>query len=289
MHKITHTKDEETFIMTNLEQNPFMAGFCHVPLQCSFICSCLMDIYECAETREAPTVNTTTDLYVQATVQMASKLHPRLKYNKKATVSKHVFDSIDTSLQKHADLAAFGLLSSPPKLIFYSDDLCRFGFDSEDRKCGFLIESQTKGKRRKGANRQSWTFTHTTMQEFFAALGLLRSNEDVWGRVSKNTVVEQLKTMVCFLAGLLEDSSHSYFMERLVPNGAQIDSRNVITELTGTLKDDAVTIAAVYETQNAETVDLVGTEISSTNMSSTEVRALVWVLEKEECRITTLR
>lgn len=290
VHK-KYTKDEE-FIMKSLAENPNMAGLCQVPLQCTFVCACLADRHTSAE---MAVVNTTTDLYVQATVQMARKLHPHLKYGRNATDVDDLFDTIEAPLVKHADLARYGILSSPPKFIFYKDDLAKFHFDESDKNCGFLVESQIRDPRLKGTTQSCWTFTHTTMQEFFGALGMLRSDDNVWEHLEVDTKVEQLKTMVLFLAGLLGDASHRYYIERLVAGGATLDPdrlthmlmmTRILTEM---MSDDAMIIATIFETQRSDMVNIVPTDIASSSLSIMDMRALVWVLGIENFLITSLR
>ena len=299
VHKISHTTEEEEYIMKYLNANPNIAGLCQVPLHCVFVCALVIDMHACAESAEAPTVNTTTGLYVQATVQTASKLHPRLKYSKKVTDLGNLFDTIEGPLIKHADLARHGILSSPPKFVFYKDDLNKFDFDSTDINCGFLEEAQTQDARFKGATQSCWTFTHTTMQEFFAALALLRSDNSVWEHFEKSPFVEKLKTTTMFLGGLLGDTSHRYYVERLLSRGAKLDSQQltkklaqllvVTTLLTKLLNDDTMIIATVFETQNSDMVKVVPTEIRSSNMTVMDMLALVWLLKNEDYHITSLR
>ena len=288
IRETTNTAEEKDFIMKHIDTNPSMAGLCHVPLQCGFICGCLADAF--ANNVDVPTLNTTTDLYREATLQTASKVDPRLKDNQKETNLDDLLGTVGESLQKHADLAIHGILSSPQKFFFGEADLEMFGFDETDRKSGFLVESQTQDRRMRGSKRPCWTFVHATMLQFFAAIGVLRSSDNSkWESLKKKNLDEQLKTMVCFLAGLLEDSNHKDYVKHLVPNGAKLQVRDVIAEITGKLNDDATTISAVFETQNADMVDIVGGEIKASNMSPSDVRALAWVLEKERCRITSLR
>ena len=299
VHKNAHTKEEEEFIMKHLDASPSMAGLCQVPLLCAFVCVSLTDKYTCAENAEAPAVNTTTDLYVQSTVQTASKLHPHLKYSKEATDLDDLFDIIEAPLRKHADLARYSVMSSPPKFIFYKDDLDKFDFDETDRNCGFLVEMRTQDPRFKRVTRSYWAFSHTTMQEFFAAVGMLRSDDSVWECLSNKTRVEQLKTMVMFMGGLLGDTGHSYYVEHLVSSDATRDSQKLTTRLTEMLiqtriltqmmDDDAMMIATVFETQNPDMVQIVPTEIKSSNMSMMDMHALVWVLENENGHITSLK
>ena len=190
-------------------------------------------------------------------------------------------------------------MSSPPKFIFYKDDLDKFDFDETDRNCGFLVELRTPDPRFKRVTRSCWAFSHTTTQEFFAAVGMLRSDDSVWECLSNKTLVEQLKTMVMFMGGLLGDTGHSYYVEHLVSSDATRDSQRLTTRLTEMLiqtrilaqmmDDDAMMIATVFETQNPDMVQIVPTEINSSNMSMMDIRALVWVLENENGHITSLR
>ena len=294
----TYTKEQKGFIMKHLHADRNMAGLCQMPLQCTFVCASLADRHSCGDDAGMAVVKTTTDLYVQATIQMARKLHPHLKYSKEETDLDELFNTIKTPLVKHAELARYGIMSSPPKFIFSKDDLGKFKFDESDRNCGFLVESRIPDPRFKGTTQQRWEFTHTTMQEFFAAVGMLRSGDNVWMNLQEG-MVERLKTMLSFLAGLLGDRSHKYYVEHLVAGGAALNPDNTATALqdmltmTRTLakmmNDDAMIIATVYETQNSDMVDIVPTEIAARNMSVTDMCALVWLLENDNFRITSLR
>ena len=293
-----YTKEQKGFIMKHLRADRNMAGLCQMPLQCTFVCASLADRHSCGDDAEMAVVKTTTDLYVQATIQMARKLHPHLKYSKEETDLDELFNTIEAPLVKHAELARYGIMSSPPKFIFSKDDLDKFRFDESDRNCGFLVESRTPDPRMKAITQQRWGFTHTTMQEFFAAVGMLRSGDNVWMNLKEGRV-EQLKTMVSFLAGLLGDTSHRYYVEHLVAGGAALNIDNLATALkdmlyntrilTMMMNDDAMIMSTVYETQNSDMVDVVPTEIVSRNMSITHMRALMWLLENDNFHITSLR
>ena len=297
VHKNAHTKKEEEFIMKHVDASPSMAGLCQVPLQCALVCASLADMCTCVENAEVPVVNTMTDLYVQSTVRTASKLHPHLKYSKEATDLDNLFDIIEAPLRKHADLARSSIMSSPPKFLFYEDDLDKLKFDDNDRNCGFLIELRTLDPRLKGTTRSCWAFRHATMQEFFAAIGMLRSDASVWECLRNKTLVEQLKTMVMFMGGLLGDTGHGYYVERLVSRDSTLDFQRLPIQfmlshtriLIEMMNDDAMMIATVFETQNPDMVQVVPTEIKSSNMSMMDMRALVWLLENEIGHITSLR
>jgi len=271
-----------------IDENVNMADFCRVPLQCKFVCECLRDMHTFAKDGKAPDLKTTTDLYLQATLQFASRLHPELKYSMKKTDVDHLYGIIEEPLRKHADLAIFGITSSPPKFFFDKDDLDKFGFCETDMNCGFLIQSQTEDKRMKGATRACWAFMHASMLQFFGALGVVR-REDVWEHLKTCTLDEQLKSMICFLGGLLGDAKHTHYVNRLMPEGTKLDIRNMITEVTSSLKDDAVTISAVFETQNYDLVDIIRPALELSNVSSSDVHALEWVLENEKYCPTRLK
>ncbi|KAI0224126.1 hypothetical protein LSAT2_024851, partial [Lamellibrachia satsuma] len=295
VHTIARSAEQEEFILKCLRANPNMAGLCTVPLLCALLCACLTDIHNSAKSAEVPTMNTTTDVYVQATLRSVSKCHPRLKYNKENTCLEKLFPDIKEPLSKHADLARHSMMSSPPQFIFQKDDLDKFGFDADDINCGFLVVSQTRDPRFKGTTKPCWIFRHATMHAFFCAIGLARLGASKWERLEEGTLVDHLKTVMMFLAGLLGDNSHRWFMEQLVSEDGQQSLANLrgrmlnkITDLSRKLNDDTMVIATVFETQDPAMVHVVPTEIQSTSMSVIDMRAFVWVLENENYHIQSL-
>ena len=244
--------------------------------------------------------NTTTGLYVQATVQMLSHLHPNLKYSVEKPDVSGLFDIIKSPLIKHAHLAKHGMMSSPPKFVFGKKDLDMHQFTDADRECGFLVESrQTQAQRRKGTTLPCWSFSQTKLQQFFAALGLLRSYHGGWACLERDTLTEHLEPVVMFMAGLLGDTSHAYIVERLVFGDRQLrpqqsieslrrEMLNAITYLIRNLNDDAMVLTAVFETQNCDLVHVVPTEIQLRSMTTATQHALVWLLCNENYDIKSL-
>ena len=279
------TKEEETFMMKNIDKN--MSELCRVPLQCSIVCTLLRDMYANAKVEESPKLKTTTDLHIQVTQLTASKAHPAMKNIPEKMEVDHLYDVIAEPLRKHARLAIYGIKTST--VFFDRKDLDKFGFSNDDINCGFLEQSQSNDRRLKEAVKPWWTFTHATVLQLFGALGVLGAEDDEWELIKKSTMDEQLKIMICFLAGLLGDSTHTEFVNLFLPKGKKLDIRKMITEVTGSLKDDAVTISAVFETQNYDMVDIIGPEIEASNMSATDVRALEWALANEKYCITSLK
>ena len=298
--KISNNEEKATFIMKCLDANPNLRELCHNPQQCGLVYACLADRCDCAEKGQVPTVNTSTSLYKQAAVQLASKRDPRLKYSNKKTDIGRLFDIIKEPLMKHANLARRGMFSSPPKFVFDQADLDTCGFTDTDKNCGFLEESLTQDQRWEGATQPCWSFSHTTFQEFFTALGLLKAYDGGWECLGEDTLAVHLKTVVKFMAGLLGDKSHEYFVERLLSEDGQQKSQQLTTSSRGEmlkaitdqiqkLNDDAMIMAAVFETQNCDMVHVVPTKIDTTDMSVMDQRALVWLLRNKDYKIKSLR
>ena len=301
VQKVSGNKEKATFIIECLDENPNLRELCHNPQQCGLMYAYLADRCDCAEKVEGPTVNTTTSLYKQATIQLASKLHPRLKYSNKKTDISSLFNIIKGPLMKHANLARRGMLSESPKFVYLQEDLKTCGFNATDKNCGFLEESLTQDQRLEGETQPCWSFSHTTFQEFFAALGLLKAyDRGRWKCLRKDTLAVHLKTVVKFMAGLLGDKRHEYFVERLLSEDGQQKSQQLttssrgqmlkaITDVIKKLNDDAMIMAAVFETQNCDMVHVVPTKIDTTDMSVMDQRALVWLLRNEHYTIESLR
>ncbi|KAK2193299.1 hypothetical protein NP493_16g12031 [Ridgeia piscesae] len=102
------------------------------------------------------------------------------------------------------------------------------------------------------------------------------------------------------MPGLLGDARHEYFVERLLSADGQQKSQqltassrgemlNAITCLVQELNDDAMIMAAVFETQNCDMVHVVPTEIDTTDMSVMDQCALVWLLRNKDYNIKSLR
>ena len=299
VRKCPHVKKDDKFVtkcLGALRENQDLAGLCNLPLQCGFVCAYLADKFTCEEQEEVPVVNTSTSLYIQLILQLAQNLHPDLKSWKMTHVEK-LFDKIKMPLIKHAKLAKLGIMSSPQKFVFDAEDLAKFDFKMSDKKCGILVKSKIPDPRLKGTGKPCWYFNHTTTKEFFAAVGLLRSynadNDGGWECLGTDPVAEHMKAIVMFMAGLLGDTSHEYFVERLVLEDRQASSKsemlNAITDLIPNLGDDSMIRTTAFETQNSAMVCVVPTEIRSSNMTMTDRSALVWILRNENDHIKSLR
>ena len=168
---------------------------------------------------------------MQAALQTAAKLHPCLKYRVEKKDLDDLFDIIEAPLRKHADLARSSIMSVPPKFFFHKEDLDKFHFDETDRNCGFLVASMRPHPRMKTGTCSGWEFSHATLHEFFSAVGMLRSDDSVWEKLEEDTLVEQLKTMLMFVGGLVGDPSYEYYVERLVLGDGQLNTQQSVERL----------------------------------------------------------
>ena len=276
------------FIQMNIDSNPNMATFCHTPVQCVFICKTLADMFERSESGSVPDIRTMTQLYVKATHRLGRKLHPSLKFDDSDLDLEQIFSILEEPFLKHAALAKDNM-TRPLKIIFYDNDLRQYGFEDEDKQTGFLSGSKKMDPDDREIRRNTWSFSHLSLQEFFAVVGLIQGpHTDVWelleGSVKENEIV------ITFLCGLLGDPRNAYFLKHLGSTDGLLDfCKEFIKKLKGKLKNDAFKMAQfIYETQCADFVDNVPEYIIAPMIYPMEMLALCWVLAQDTCRVTSL-
>ena len=278
------------FIQMNINTNPTMATFCHTPVQCCFICRSLADRLENSESESMPEIRTMTQLYVKATHRLGQKLHPSLKYDETDPSLERIFNVLKKPLLKHAALAK-DCMTNPLKLIFYDDDLNHHGFDDEDKRTGFLSGSKKTNPHDNATKINTWSFSHLSLQEFFASLGLLQGPcADVW-LLLENTLVKQNEIVLTFLTGLLGDPSNAYYLKYLGSTQPSLDfCKEFIMKLKDKLKGDPFKmVTLMYETQCKDFVDNVPEELRTSHIYPTEMLSLCWVVVQDTCRVTSLR
>ncbi|KAK2160549.1 hypothetical protein NP493_1639g00014 [Ridgeia piscesae] len=282
----------QNFIWQNIKTNPNMATFCHTPVQCGFICATMADMFEHSETDDMQTIQTMTQLYVKATHRLGRKLHPALKEDKGELDLKAIFGILKEPFLKHAALAKESMMRQL-KILFSDEDLERHGFDEVDKQTGFLSGARKANPDDRDATIRSWSFSHLSLQEFFAAIGLvlLGSTDDVRKLLENTNSTKQYEIVITFLLGLLGDSSNAYYLKYLGSTDAPLHFCNeLITTLKGMLEDDPLKLVTlIYETQSKDLMDHVPEEIESSEIYPMEMLALSWVLEQRRCRVTTLR
>ncbi|KAK2176435.1 hypothetical protein NP493_661g01033 [Ridgeia piscesae] len=279
-------------IWNTISTNPNMATFCHTPVQCVFVCASMADMFKHSEPGVMPEIKTMTQLYVKATHRLGRKLHPELKDDKRELDLDHLFSILKAPFRKHAGLAKEAM-THELKMLFSDKDLERHGFDDKDKQTGILARTRKASPNDRTTTTRSWSFSHLSLQEFFAATGLvvLGSTDDVWKLLKNINSTKQYEIVITFLLGLLGDPTNAHYLDYLGSTDASLPfCKELITKLKGMLKDDPFKLVTlVYETQSEYFVDHVPGEVTTTKIYPMEMLALSWVLEQSSCPITTLR
>ena len=277
-------RDLAQFILEYLDQNVNMMTFCYVPVQCSFVCRWLKDIHSRNQSTQEPAVNTMTQLYIYAMTELLRKLF--LKSTVTHMDRAQILHESNDLLTKYIELAKRCTITPRLRIVFFEDDLS--DFSDKERNCGFLTESLATDQITRYGRRRCWSFTHLTIQEFMAAIGMLRGpREDIQKLIDDKRYVWQHEVLLTFMAGLLGDPMNAEFMRRPGVDTA-LDCRTYIEKLT-TKTDALKLVTLVYESQLPSLVDIVPTTIRSAKVWSTEMMSLSWVLKQPACRITCLR
>ena len=286
----------QQFIRRYLDTNVNVATYCYIPVQCSFVCMCLADIHSNNRAGNMAVVKTITQLYVYAVMHLIRKLHPTLKNDVTQMDSEEIFNKVGDSIKKHAIVATRCTLSSPLRLILYKKDLKEIS--AVDRQSGFLDESLTTDAVALGLRRQCWSFTHLTVQEFLAAVGLLMGRRKYVSQLIKSeTSVRQHEVLISFVVGLLCDPRNYEFMVQCLGSAdnrcsarahRQLDPHKFVKKLAP--KIDSLKLATlVHEAQLPELVDIIPETIESDQVFHTEMMSLSWVMQQQQCRIIKLQ
>ena len=286
------SKDLTPFILTNITDNPNIETFCHTPAQCHFVCVSMEDCF--GHTDRVPHIKTMTQLYVETTYRLARALHPELKYNQDTD-----FDTTFTVLKdpflKHAELAKTNCMANPLKLICYDDDLRHHGFRGVDNKTGFLARAKKMVPDSFENDRNSWSFSHLTLQQFFAALALLKdtgSSSDMAKICESRASVNKYDMVITFLAGLLGDpdrKNREYLTSLGIENASLDRCREFIRSLKTKLRKKPLKfVTLVFESQRKELIEILPEKFKTSKMCAMGMVSLCWVIEQKTCQITSI-
>ena len=274
--------DLEQFILDHLDQNVNMMTFCYVPVHC--VCRWLKDVHSRNQSAQEPAVNTMTQLYIYAMTELLRKLF--LKGTVTHMDRAQVLHESNDLITKYVELAKRCTITARLRIVLFEEDLR--DFSDKERNCGFLTESLATDQITPYGRRRCWSFTHLTIQEFMAAIGMLRGlSEDIQKLIDNKRYFWQHEVLLTFMAGLLGDPMNAEFMGKPGVDTA-LECRTYIEKLT-TKTDALKLITLVYESQQPSLVDIVPTTIHSAKVCSTEMMSLSWVLKQPACRIICLR
>ena len=283
----------EQFIRKTFEENQNLITYCYIPLQCQFLCQALADVHSLSVDGDVPVIKTMTQLYINATMNSAKKLHPRVKYKYADVDVEGVLQVVADPFRKYADLAKHCMMTTPLRIIFYKEDLrrvCLHENSDGDMQCGVMTQSRKRDTNVPTMTSICWSFNHLSLQEYFSAIGLLQgSTDDIWQLFVDQSSIRKHEVVISFLAGLSGDERNVCYMNQLLSSGVSLDHRKLVKKLAQVLKDDQLKVIAIlYETQDPYLVDIVSCECKFGKVFPTEMRALSWVLRQAECPVTNL-
>ena len=286
IHKFSAGNTElKKFIKDYLQNNVNIATMCYVPVQCNFVCVCLSDMHSSTHGEDTPSVNTMSQLYVYAVINLARKLHPLMKTIKAQIKAKKIFEVVGNSLKNHAELAKHCTMSTPLRIIIYEADLDNFHICDVARNTGFLAESVKRDQMKSGLKKKCWAFSHLTIQEMLAAVGMLRGpRTELLKLVENETSVRQHEMLIMFVTGLMCDPQCTQFMEHLEPVTHQLDHGAFLKKLA-VVFDPLQLFTVIYESQCPHLVKLVPAVVDFSNVFPSEMMSICWVLKQQECRI----
>ena len=234
-----------------------------------------------------------TQLYVETTYRLARALHTELKGTN--IDFKKIFTVLKDPFLKLADLATTNCMANPSKLIFYDKDLRDHDISDVDIKTKFLHCSKEMVPDSFENDRNSWSFSHLTLQQFFAALALLRdtgSSSDVAKICESRASVTKYDMVITFLAGLLGDpnrKNREYLTSLGIENASLDRCREFISLLKTKLGENPLTfLTLVFESQLKELIESLSEKFKTSKMCAMEMMSLCWVIEQKTCQITSI-
>ena len=281
----------QQFIRKTFEENKNLLMLCYIPIQTKFVCETLKDVHEQGKKGEVPVIRTITQLYLQATINMARKMHPHLKFRE--VELGDVLEVITEPFRKYAELAKQWFMSTPLRIIFFQDDLETVGLrvdNHEDMECGVMTRASKRDERMPTMIHPCWSFNHLTLQEYFSAIGLLQGSAEDRDKLLKNeSSVRQQEIVIKFMLGLVGDSHNAWFMKQLLSSQVSLDLKHFVKKLAYMLKDDPLKVLDIlFESQDPDLVDIITSNIKCRQVFPTEMRAISWVLRQTKCPVTNL-
>ncbi|KAI0220836.1 NACHT, LRR and PYD domains-containing protein 1 [Lamellibrachia satsuma] len=281
----------QQFIRKTFEENKNLLTYCYVPIQTKFVCETLKDVHEQGKKGKVPVIRTITQLYLQATINMARKMHPHLKFRE--VELGDVLEVITEPFRKYAELAKQCMMSTPLRIIFYQNNLEEVGLrvnSLEDMECGVMTRASKRDERVPTMTKPCWSFNHLTLQQYFSAIGLLQGSAEDRDKLLEDVFsVRQQEIVIKFMLGLVGDSHNAWFMKQLLSSEIPLDLKDFVKKLAYMLKDDPLKVLNIlFEIQDPDLVDTVTSKIKCHRVLPAEMHALSWVLRQNKCPVTNL-
>ena len=203
------------FINSNIN----VSSLCHLPVFCYLLCE--MGKIGLERDREAPFPMTMTRLIARCVENFMREQHP--DFSGKELGHHDVVADVKEQLLAHSKLAMDGMSHQPVKVVFSNEDVMVV-FSNEDvnevsqktpTQCGFMNVATERMPVVVHAKVTHSYFVHLMMQEFFAAIALMSSLEDIEKLLDETPNEGQLDMVLIFIAGLVGDPDNKRFVESL--------------------------------------------------------------------------
>ena len=218
----THCQGDNTLKVhtcSYISSNINISSLCHLPMFCSLVCRLgkMGQEYD----RNAPFPGTTTRLMTMCVDNFVREHHP--DFSGKELDRRDVIAEIKDQLLDLSKLAKYGMSHEDVKVIFSNKDI-EDTFSTKDVKeflqktatqCGFLNVSKERKEAVVSTKVTQTYFAHLVMQEFFAAIDLVSSVEEIEKMLDQTPNVGQLDMVLTFIAGLAGDPENTTFLESL--------------------------------------------------------------------------
>ena len=181
-------------ISSYINSNINITSLCHLPMFCSLV------------SRIGKTgLETMTQLVTKCVDAFVRERHADFTGKELDQCDVPVLAKIKDQLIHHSQLAKNGMSHQPVKVVFSIEDLKELS-QKTATKCGFLNVLN---------ERKQLYFDHLLMQEFFAAITLVSSVEEIERLLDQTPNVGQLDMVLTFIAGLVGDPENRTILESL--------------------------------------------------------------------------
>ncbi|KAK2149050.1 hypothetical protein NP493_3084g00001 [Ridgeia piscesae] len=195
----------DNFISSNVN----VSSLCHLPIFCSLLCQ--MGKHGLDRDKETPFPTTMTQLITKCMENFVREQHP--DFAGKERGRQDAIAVIKDQFLGHSTLAKDGMCQQPVKVIFSSEEFKKLS--KETIRCGFLnVSTERKQVIIHTKVTQSYS-AHLVMQEFFAAIALMSSLEEIKKLLDRTPNEGQLDMVLSFIAGLVGDPENKTFLEAL--------------------------------------------------------------------------
>ena len=200
-------------IIAYLDDSSDLRSYCYIPALCSFIVSCISLIIDSSPKQSSEWhthPQTITQLMTLIVINFVIQHHDKYKYNKPES-PWDVLPELKESFQKLAKLAAWGMMATPVRLTFTTEDIkaaINIEISHEELQFGLLTATKVPSHLLFETITDNWSFIHLLFQEFLGACHLVgQPLQDVLDLLAMQSHHGQHDMLRMFHMGVLVDES----------------------------------------------------------------------------------